>query len=54
LRSEKQDGAFIATSPDGMTESKGKYKFNIKKDEWLYVHDNIFDLDNWKKVTIEE
>jgi hypothetical protein len=54
LRSEKQDGALIATSSDGMTGSKGKYKFNIQEDEWLHVQDNIFDFNNWKKVTIEE
>jgi hypothetical protein len=54
LRSEKQDGVLIATSWDYLLDIKGKYKFNIRKDEWLHVQDNIFDLDNWKKVAIDE
>jgi hypothetical protein len=27
----------------------GKYTFNIKRDEWLSVHDDIFDSSNWQK-----
>jgi YidC/Oxa1 family membrane protein insertase len=54
LRTEKQDGALIATSSDGMTTSRSKYKFDIEKDDWLHVQDNIFEHNNWEKVSIEE
>jgi YidC/Oxa1 family membrane protein insertase len=54
LRSEKHNGAFIATSDDTLIDSRGKYKFDIQKDEWLHVKDNIFDISNWQKVIIEK
>ncbi|AEF83629.1 inner membrane protein [Treponema primitia ZAS-2] len=53
LKSNKADGAFISTSGLFNIGNHGKYKFNIKKDEWLYVHDNIFDSKNWAAVQIQ-
>jgi hypothetical protein len=42
LESKKADGVDI-TSMDVLN-------FVIAPDEWLHVHDNIFDANNWKKV----
>jgi hypothetical protein len=50
VKSEKENGVFVTTSDKFYYTKHGKYKFNINKDEWLFVHDNIFDPDNWKKV----
>jgi len=38
----KKDGVIITTS--------STLKYVINKDEWLFVHDNIFDSNNWRKV----
>jgi YidC/Oxa1 family membrane protein insertase len=50
LRSNKENGVTIATSHVWDFERHGTYQFNIKSEEWLHVHTNIFDLANWKKV----
>jgi hypothetical protein len=42
IKTEKKDGVFIATS-NGL-------QFAIKRNQWLYVHDNIFDPNNWEKA----
>jgi membrane protein insertase Oxa1/YidC/SpoIIIJ len=50
LKSEKENGVFITTSDKFYHTRHGKYKFNIDKDEWLFVHDNIFDPNNWERA----
>jgi hypothetical protein len=47
---EKENGVFITTSDKFYHTKHGKYKFNITANEWLFVHDNIFDPDNWERV----
>jgi hypothetical protein len=42
IRSDKGKGIFITTA--------GHLQYTIANDQWLYVHDNIFDLDNWEMV----
>jgi hypothetical protein len=33
-----------------MKADHGKYKFNIKKNQWMFVKDSIYDASNWRKA----
>ena len=46
----KAQGLYIATTHLWLPHQNSKYKFNIKADHWLFVHDNIFDPNNWEKA----
>jgi hypothetical protein len=48
LTTEKHGGVFITTSRRWELNKHGKNSFSIADDEWLYVHDNIFDPNNWE------
>ncbi|MDR2795758.1 MAG: hypothetical protein LBB47_03490, partial [Spirochaetaceae bacterium] len=50
VTTEKRNGVFITTSHLWELNKHGKNKFNIKDDQWLYVHDNIFDPGNWERT----
>jgi YidC/Oxa1 family membrane protein insertase len=50
LRSDKENGVTIFTSTLWEPEQHEAYRFRAKGDEWLHVHDSIFDPDNWEKV----
>jgi hypothetical protein len=50
LQAEKQDGVTITTSGLWSPDLHSKYAFNITPDQWLHVHDNIFDPENWEHV----
>jgi hypothetical protein len=50
IQKRKEHDVVITTSGYFDPSHHGKYLFNIKKDEWLRVHDNIFNPDNWEKV----
>jgi hypothetical protein len=50
LYNNKQDGVTIATRNSWETPDPTKHTWDIKTDEWLHVHDNIFDAKNWEKV----
>ena len=50
LESEKDDGVTITTSSLWNVSDHPRYVFNIKPDEWLHVHTNIFDPGNWSTV----
>jgi hypothetical protein len=50
VMNEKDNGIFITTSDKFYHTKHGKYKFEINKNEWFFVHDNIFDPNNWEKV----
>ena len=43
IKTDKDNGVFIATS--------SALQYTIKDDQWLYVHDDIFKSENWKKQT---
>jgi hypothetical protein len=45
LQSDKENGISIATV-SAITQHE-KYRYNVNKNDWLYVHDNIFDKKNW-------
>jgi YidC/Oxa1 family membrane protein insertase len=49
LQSDKEQGAYIATIPALSTYRHSKFTYNIGKNEWLHVHDNIFDVHNWSR-----
>jgi hypothetical protein len=50
LQIRKTDGAYIATIGALSSYRHTKYKYNIGRDQWLRVHDDIFNPDNWEKV----
>lgn len=43
----KGNGIFVTTSSAWDPADHGKYVFNIKKDEWLFVNDDIHNSNNW-------
>jgi YidC/Oxa1 family membrane protein insertase len=50
VKMDKENGALITTSSKFYPINHGKYRFRIDRHEWLHVHDNIFDPENWEKV----
>jgi YidC/Oxa1 family membrane protein insertase len=46
----KAQGLYITTNPFTEPDRHGKRTFNINADQWLFVHDNIFDPNNWEKA----
>jgi hypothetical protein len=50
LMKNKSSGLTITTSSAWAPDKQEKTKFNIKGNEWLHVHDNIFDPQNWKFI----
>jgi YidC/Oxa1 family membrane protein insertase len=48
----KENGILITTHHSPMANSHGKYVFNIKKDQWIYLHDSIFESSNWEKAEL--
>jgi YidC/Oxa1 family membrane protein insertase len=50
LQTDKNDGVTITTIGAVSTYRHNKYTYNIAKNQWLYVKDNIFDPLNWKMV----
>jgi hypothetical protein len=50
LQNFKTGGANITTLEASNSYYHSKYMYNIGKDQWLYVHDNIFEEKNWSKA----
>ncbi|WP_461255418.1 YidC/Oxa1 family membrane protein insertase [Treponema sp. R80B11-R83G3] len=48
----KENGILITTQHSPMTGNHGKYAFNIKKNEWIYLHDSIFEASNWESFEL--
>jgi len=48
----KEEGILITTQYLPMPGSHGKYVFNIKKDQWMYLHDSIYEASNWERVEL--
>jgi hypothetical protein len=46
----KKEGIFITTCHTPMADAHGRYKFNIKKNEWIHLRDSIYDSSNWMKA----
>jgi len=51
LQPDKDNGIVITTLGAVSTYRHNKYTYNIAKNQWLYVKDNIFDPTNWKTVS---
>jgi hypothetical protein len=50
LQTKKENGVAIVTIDALSSYRHTKYRYNIDKNQWLYVHDTIFDPANWEKV----
>jgi hypothetical protein len=50
LQTKKENGVAIVTIGALSSYRHTKYQYNIGKNQWLYVHDDIFDPANWEKV----
>jgi hypothetical protein len=53
LKSNKENGVTVTANWGWAISDHGRNKFNINKNEWLHVHDNIFDPANWEQVEVE-
>jgi YidC/Oxa1 family membrane protein insertase len=51
---EKENGVFITTNGFLLAHEHERNKLRIKENEWLHVHDNIFDQKNWSETTWSE
>jgi len=54
IKSGKENGVTITSSMLWNIGDHSKNVFNIKPNEWLHVHTNIYDPENWKQVTVQE
>jgi len=50
IKSDKNDGIYLTTIGAVSTYRHGKFTYNIGRDQWLFVKDNIFDPENWRSV----
>jgi membrane protein insertase Oxa1/YidC/SpoIIIJ len=48
----KENGIFISTYHAPMAANHGKYVYNVKNDQWIYLRDSIFNSSNWEKVEL--
>jgi len=48
----KKDGILITTYHAPMAGNHGKYVFSIKKNQWMSLHDSIFEATNWKSIEL--
>jgi len=46
----KEYGLYITTNHLWQPFKHSKKTFNIDDDQWIFVHDNIFDPNNWEKA----
>jgi hypothetical protein len=51
LNANKEQGVTITTAQRWQLEKQMRYSYDIRPDEWLRVHDNIFDPGNWSTIT---
>jgi len=48
----KENGILITTYDAPMAGNHGKYIFNIKKNQWMYLHDSIYEASNWENFEL--
>jgi membrane protein insertase Oxa1/YidC/SpoIIIJ len=48
----KKDGILITTYHAPMAGNHGKYVFNIKKNQWMRLHDSIYEASNWENFEL--
>jgi len=54
IKSDKEEGVTVTSSMLWNINQHPKNVFNIKPDEWLHVHTDIYDSDNWSQITVQE
>jgi hypothetical protein len=52
IASDKENGVVIVTSSRWSPKDHFKNNFNIAKNEWLFVKDDIFKAENWQTLEI--
>jgi hypothetical protein len=52
LSHNKKDGLTITTSKIRTPGRHFSTRFRIRQNEWLHVHDNIFEPANWAKIAV--
>jgi len=52
IKSDKEDGVTVTSSMLWNINQHPKNVFNIKPDEWLHVHTDIYELENWSQANI--
>jgi hypothetical protein len=50
----KEKGLFITTYNAPMAGNHGKNVFNINKNQWMYLHDSIYEASNWERVELPD
>jgi hypothetical protein len=48
----KENGILITTNHAPMIGSHGKYVYNFKKNQWIYLHSSIYEASNWENVEL--
>jgi len=48
----KKDGILITTYHSPMAGNHGKYVFNINKNQWIYLHDSLYEASNWESYEL--
>ena len=51
INSNKENGVIITNADGNILDHQHRYTFNIQSNQWLHVHTNIFDQENWSQVT---
>jgi hypothetical protein len=54
LKSDKEGGITLTFSNLWRTDEHPKNVFSIKPEQWLHVHTNIYDPENWSQVTVQK
>jgi YidC/Oxa1 family membrane protein insertase len=52
IASDKENGIFIVTTSGWSPKDHAKNTFKVSKNEWLFVKDDIFKVENWQAVEI--
>ena len=52
--SDKNDYVKISTAPMQSLRTRDDKQYTVADDEWLTVHDNIFDNKNWSKYSSDQ
>jgi membrane protein insertase Oxa1/YidC/SpoIIIJ len=48
----KENGIYITTNHAPMIGSHGKYVYSLKKNQWIYLRDSIYEASNWENAEL--
>jgi hypothetical protein len=54
IKNEKEDGITLTTSRLWQPDKHPGNVFNIKPEQWLHVHTDIYNPENWSQVTVRK